>query len=229
VAGCWPLARPGVWGTSERKIYVRPCRATCRGVSPFCDIHLQQESTRPAWGLAAVVELRSCATVPQLLVWPGLHRFSVRLLPRPQNERDGDGNAVFSLEGRETDPALPAMPGDEGATDYPTMRADRRGSAAWVCLTTPPVCDPRLRRDPECCRDRRPTPAGLIRSVHDSQADRPRRLRLKQGTSSAPCGASRDGTRARRGTSLRTVRSFEETCGGRTGHETPHSAELQGM
>jgi hypothetical protein len=89
-------ADDGVWGASERKTYVRPCRATCRGVSPFCDIHLQQESTRPAWGLAAVVELRSCATVPQLLVWPGLHRFSVRLLPRPHDvQRAAEGVQVI--------------------------------------------------------------------------------------------------------------------------------------
>jgi hypothetical protein len=44
----------GVRGASERKTYVRPCRTTCRGALPFCDIHLQQKSTRPAWGLAAV-------------------------------------------------------------------------------------------------------------------------------------------------------------------------------
>jgi len=35
----------------------------------------------------AKVELRSCATVPQSLGGPGLHRFSVRLLPRPQAGR----------------------------------------------------------------------------------------------------------------------------------------------
>jgi len=73
----------GVQGASERKTYVRSCRATCRGALPFCDIHLQQESTRPAWGLAAVAELRSSATAPPLLVGRVLHRFPVRLLPRP--------------------------------------------------------------------------------------------------------------------------------------------------
>lgn len=37
---------PGVWGATERKNYVRPCRATYRGASPFCDIHLRQESAQ---------------------------------------------------------------------------------------------------------------------------------------------------------------------------------------
>ena len=76
-------AHLGVWGASERKTYVRPCRATCRGASPFCDIHLRQKCARPAWGLVAVAELRSGATDPQSLSGRGLHRFSVRLLPRP--------------------------------------------------------------------------------------------------------------------------------------------------
>jgi len=79
-------AGDGVWGASERKTDVRPCRATCRRASPLCDIHLRQKSARPAWGAVAVAELRSCATDPQSLVGQGLHRFSVRLLPRP---RDG--------------------------------------------------------------------------------------------------------------------------------------------
>jgi len=73
----------GVWGASERKTYVRPCRATCRGASALCDIYLRQKNARPAWGTVAVAELRSCATAPQILVGLGLHRFSVRLLPRP--------------------------------------------------------------------------------------------------------------------------------------------------
>jgi len=38
---CGQVAEYGVRGASERKTYVRPCRATCRGASPFCDIHLQ--------------------------------------------------------------------------------------------------------------------------------------------------------------------------------------------
>ncbi len=85
---CRPSSREtvqvGVWGAGERKTYVRPCRATCRGALPFCDIHLQQESARPAWDVVAVAELRSSATAPQPLVGEGLHRFSVPLLPRPQ-------------------------------------------------------------------------------------------------------------------------------------------------
>ncbi len=35
----------------------------------------------------AVAELRSCATALQSLVRSGLHRFSVRLLPRPRSEK----------------------------------------------------------------------------------------------------------------------------------------------
>jgi len=44
---------------------------------------LRQKNARPAWGTVAVAELRSCVTALQLLVRSGLHRLSVRLLPRP--------------------------------------------------------------------------------------------------------------------------------------------------
>ncbi len=90
-----------------------------------------------------------------------------------QAERDGDGGAAFGLDGREADPALPTMPGNEGATNYPAVREGRRASSSRGSFAAAPVRDPRLRHGPGCCLNRGSLPSGFIRSVRDRQADRP--------------------------------------------------------
>jgi len=43
----WQQLELGLWGAREQKTYVRPCRATCRGVPPFVR-HTSATEKRPA-------------------------------------------------------------------------------------------------------------------------------------------------------------------------------------
>lgn len=70
-----------------------------------------------------------------------------------QKKRDGDGDAAFSLDGREADPALPTMPGNEGATNHSAMRTGWRASTPWGCAAAAPVRDRRLRHGAGCRLD----------------------------------------------------------------------------
>lgn len=77
-------AASGVWRASRWGTDAGPCRATCRGVLPVCDMRLQQESARPARGLIAVADLGVVQT-------PRSHRSSRACAGSPFARSPGPG------------------------------------------------------------------------------------------------------------------------------------------